>query len=253
MPAFRNIEAVLFDLGGTLVDYPVPAWPVVAVRCARGVYDFLIGPGEPEFHPAAARGSAAAWRRLAYSGTALPHRAMTALRRVARSVSSLILPGLAETCARHLMAPGRLFDDAMPTLGALKDRGYRLGLVSNTPWGTPEYLWMGQLDRFALAPYFEARCFSSVVGFRKPDARIFEAALKRLGVPAARALFVGDMPEADIAGARRAGLRAVLIARPGGPPPSTAPAPDLRIASLAELLVHLPGPAKTVDSSRLPS
>jgi putative hydrolase of the HAD superfamily len=131
----------------------------------------------------------------------------------------------------------------MPVVLALEARGYRLGIVSNTPWGTPEYLWESQVERFNLAPHFPVRCFSSVVGFQKPDRRIFEVALGRMGVPAARTLFVGNDPVADVAGAAGVGMRTAYIRR-GLPPPKVDPPADICIDTLTELLDCLPGPGK---------
>jgi len=244
---FPEIEAVFFDMGGTLVDYPTPSWPVVAGRCLGGMYAVLVRP-EPEQPPRAAHmpGSrqAHARRAPAAPGTALPHRLMLSLRRIIRAVSGRSLPRLAEAGARPLLASSRLFDDTMPTLLALEGRGYRLGLISNTPWGTPEYLWESQVERFALAPHFPVRCFSSVIGFRKPDRRIFEAALAQVRLPAARTLFVGNEPEADIAGAAAVGMRTALICRTGRTTPPDAPRADLTVETLTELLDHLPGPVR---------
>jgi putative hydrolase of the HAD superfamily len=124
-------------------------------------------------------------------------------------------------------------------LRGLEARGYLLGIVSNTPWGTPDYLWQNQLARFGLTPHFAVACFSSGVGFRKPDVRIFQVALGRLGVPAARTLFVGDNPAADIAGAQQAGMHTALLLRPGQPRLPGDASPDLRISSLTELFDHL--------------
>jgi len=242
MAALPHIEAVLFDLGGTLVDYPVPRWPTMAAQCAQGVYDFLVRPESERPPPAAwvpGPAEAHAQRRPALPDSALAHHIMIGLRRMVRSLSGRTLPRIAEACARPLVAPGRLFEDALPTLRALKDRGYRLGLISNTPWGTPQYLWAGQLERFRLAGFFEVALFSSVFGVRKPDARLFRAALGLLRLPAERAMMVGDHPEADIVGARRVGMRAVLLTRQGIEPLPAGPA-NLRIDSLTELLEHLP-------------
>jgi FMN phosphatase YigB (HAD superfamily) len=243
MPALINIEAVLFDLGGTLVDYPVPRWPTMVGQCARGVYGYLVQPENQRPPPAAAvpgPAEAHARRPASRPDTALAHRIMMGLRRMVRSLSGRTLPRIAEACARPLVAPGHLFQDTLPTLRTLKDRGYRLGLISNTPWGTPEYLWVRQLKRFALADFFEVALFSSVVGVRKPDARIFLAALEGMGLPAERCLFVGDNPEADIAGARRVNLHTALLARPGITWSTVSPASDLHIESLLELLDRLP-------------
>jgi putative hydrolase of the HAD superfamily len=75
---------------------------------------------------------------------------------------------------------------------------------------------------------------------RKPDARIFRAALDRLGVPAERTVMVGDNLEADIVGARRVGMRTILLTRPGAKRLAASPTPDLQIDSLRELLDPLP-------------
>ena len=262
---FADIRVILFDMGGTLVDYPVPSWPRLAGRCIEGLYRFLVHTDREGPPPAVALSEldqAHVHRLRAGPGTALLHRAALALRRMIRSLSGYTLPRMAEMCARPLMAEGRLFDDTLPTIQALRRRGYRLGLVSNTPWGTPEYLWENQLRRFGLAPYFDVCLFSSVVGFRKPDTRILQTALARLGVEAPRALFVGDNPDADIPGARRLGMRAALVRRTAPPsattpaPPGRSPAADVTIESLTELLALLPprpaGPAPPGQSPASP-
>lgn len=244
MATFADIEAVLFDLGGTLVDYPVPSWPVLAGRCVRGVFSGMVVGAEGRLPPATevpGPDEAQSRRRAPRPDTPVVHRIMAALRRVVRSVSGRTLPNMGEMCFRPLMARGRLYDDALPALRALRGRGYRLALVSNTPWGTPDYLWGSQLERFDLAPLFEVACFSSEVGFRKPDPRIFHAALDRLGVGPERAFFVGDDTGADIVGAAGLGMRCALIRRPGREPAAGPAAPDLSITSLAELLDALPG------------
>jgi FMN phosphatase YigB (HAD superfamily) len=238
-----DIDVVLFDLGGTLVDYPIPRWPVMVGQCAHAVYDYLVSDeGRRRAPPSDVPDPAEAHARRprALPGAAWPHRVMMALRRVVRSLSGRTLPRLAEACARPVIAPGHLFDDTLPTLRALRDRGYRLGLVSNTPWGTPGYLWTGQLERFSLAPLLEVAVFSSDVGFRKPDPRIFHLALDRMGAEADRTLFVGDTPEADIVGGRRVGFRTALVMRGVREAGSASPAADLRLESLADLLEHLP-------------
>ncbi|MGH7643709.1 MAG: HAD family hydrolase [Candidatus Dormibacteria bacterium] len=97
---------------------------------------------------------------------------------------------------------------AREVLATLKARGLRLALCSNAPF--PPHLMYEQLERFQLRQYFDAALFSSEIGWRKPDPRIFAEMLRRLGLPAAAVWFVGDEWEADIEGATGAGMRAIL-------------------------------------------
>jgi FMN phosphatase YigB (HAD superfamily) len=59
---------------------------------------------------------------------------------------------------------------------------------------------------------------SAQINIRKPSPQIFEKALKKLGIDASRAVFVGDTPSMDIKGARNAGIKAILICRKTSPP-----------------------------------
>ncbi len=117
--------------------------------------------------------------------------------------------------------------DAPATLEALARAGVAVGVVSNWDCSLPEVL-----DELGLAGRFAVVCASASVGAAKPDPAIFLHALGLLGVAPGRALHCGDSPEADCAGARRAGLRAVLVDRAGVLPPG----PCRRIRDLAELL-----------------
>jgi putative hydrolase of the HAD superfamily len=90
-------------------------------------------------------------------------------------------------------------------LEALRERGLRLGLVSNA--FDPPALLHRDLEQLGIAKRIDAAVFSSEVGWRKPHPAIFERALEALGVPSDRALFVGDSLAADIGGAAAAGMR----------------------------------------------
>jgi putative hydrolase of the HAD superfamily len=90
-------------------------------------------------------------------------------------------------------------------LESLRDRGLKLGLVSNAI-DPPELLHRDLAD-FGVAERLDVAVFSSEVGRRKPDAVIFERALERLGVAPENALMVGDKVAIDIAGAKALGMR----------------------------------------------
>jgi len=89
-------------------------------------------------------------------------------------------------------------------LEALRDRGLKLGLVSNAI--DPPDLLHRDLEELGVAQRLDVAVFSSETGRRKPDPGIFEAALSRLGVEPERALMVGDSVPNDIAGARALGM-----------------------------------------------
>jgi REG-2-like HAD superfamily hydrolase len=92
------------------------------------------------------------------------------------------------------------------TLDELRRRGYRLGVISNAD-GRVEAL-LGSLD---LLRHFEFVLDSGSVGVEKPDPRIFRMALERLGIEPHEAVYVGDVYEIDVVGARAAGMRAILL------------------------------------------
>jgi putative hydrolase of the HAD superfamily len=89
-------------------------------------------------------------------------------------------------------------------LEALRDRGLKVGLVSNA-FDPPAQLHR-DLDRHGVAERLDFAVFSSEVGRRKPDPAIFACALDALGVAPASTLFVGDTIATDIAGAAALGL-----------------------------------------------
>lgn len=102
-----------------------------------------------------------------------------------------------------------LWDTSPPELPGILERlgrRYRLGVVSNSNGTVAELL-----ARLNLASHFEAIIDSSVVGVEKPDPRIFHIALERMKAEPESTLYVGDIYHVDVVGARRAGLRAVLL------------------------------------------
>jgi len=97
--------------------------------------------------------------------------------------------------------------DVVPTLIALRDRGYKLGIISN---GRSIKQWE-KLIRLKLHHFFHTVVISENVGSEKPDTKIFRTALEQLGVEPEEAIYVGDHIETDILGANRAGLISVRI------------------------------------------
>ena len=102
---------------------------------------------------------------------------------------------------------------AVDTLKELRRRGYRLGLITVCSEDI-EVLW----PESQFAGLFDAEVFSSRIGFSKPDPRIYLACCEELGVEPRQAVFVGDGANDELEGARRVGMEAILIHRPGEAP-----------------------------------
>jgi HAD superfamily hydrolase (TIGR01549 family) len=141
-----------------------------------------------------------------------------------------------------------LWEDVLPgvrpALERVRGAGLRLAAVSNSN-GTLRRLF----DRLGFSPLFEVILDSQVEGIEKPDPRLFQLALEKLGAPAGDAMHAGDFYNVDVAGARAAGIRPVLVDEAGLYPDADCP----RVASLAELAAHLVPEARGAISAKLPA
>jgi putative hydrolase of the HAD superfamily len=133
---------------------------------------------------------------------------------------------LAETFPARRRQKHQVYADTVPVLERLS-RGYSLGLMTN---GTPD-LQMRKLEGAGIAAYFPHVLISGDIGFGKPDRRLFEIQLARMGVQAAMALMVGNSLDTDIQGAQSAGMRAVWVNRSSRPRDGCI-IPDWEISSL---------------------
>ena len=97
--------------------------------------------------------------------------------------------------------------DVLPTLRALRAGGTELGLVVNSAF--PGAVIDRHLEDLGLLEFFPTRAYSTDVGARKPDVRLFSAALESMHVKAAETMFVGDDTKVDILGARRVGMTTI--------------------------------------------
>ena len=137
-----------------------------------------------------------------------------------------------DACAREIFAEWaachhfHLYDDVAPVLRELSAKGIKLGLISNSHRSLASFE-----EHFELDGLISAAVSSSEHGYLKPHPSIFEAALKRAGVRAEESVMVGDSFSHDIEGARRVGMRGVLVHRSDAvlppPPPDVAVIRDL--------------------------
>jgi len=103
-----------------------------------------------------------------------------------------------------------LFDDVLPALTELKGRGLILGLISNIDRDITSLL-----DDLGLTHWLQVVVTSQDTGFNKPSPEIFQEAVKRAGIQADEAIYVGDQYQVDVVGANQAGLKGILIDRGG--------------------------------------
>jgi len=228
-----TVEAVVFDWGGTLSEFIsaelVDAWRLAARHLA------------PEREDELAR-QLVAVEAAFWASTATDQRSGTLADLLGAAAAELGLDVaealLEEAAVRHLDAwtPHIRHDpDAGPTLAALRERGLRIGLLSNTHW--PRQFHERFLERDGLVGLIDARHYTSEMPFQKPHPSAFLSACRALGVDdPGRAVFVGDRPWDDITGARRAGLRTVLRPNPLVAPVPGAAVPDATIERLPELM-----------------
>ena len=237
------IEAVFFDLGDTISDLReghADYLQRVSQRAAH-VYDVLSAAGAviPDRDAFCTR--LATDTEIRYLAAQAQLRSLTIYEAMHAFLEDVGLPaddGLVvaagDAYCVGAKTPMELRTGARETLTALHDAGLKLGVISNTI--QPGRFMDASLRRQGLFDFFSARLYSSEVGVPKPHPEIFRRALAELDVPPERAVHVGDRLEADISGAQRVGMRAVLIEVPQRPEQSDHVAPDARICELPELL-----------------
>jgi len=223
-----QLDAVLFDAGGTLVrlDFACMAKIVrahgveiseLALRRAESASRRAI---DAHARAAGSLSGTDATRRESYFGNLLRAAEVEPGR-----VPAILAAFDAENLAAGLWRVP--LEQAAETLQGLRARGLRTAVVSNAD-GRVEAL----LDAAGLRVHLELVVDSHYEGIEKPDPEIFHRALARMGVRAERAIYVGDIYAIDVVGARAAGLAPVLIDSVGAYPEADCP----RIEGLAELL-----------------
>jgi len=126
-----------------------------------------------------------------------------------------------------------LFDDALEVLQAVRDE-FTVGMITNGPTDIQQ----PKIDLLAIEHLFDFTLISESTGYWKPDPRIFEMALDLARVPAYLAVYIGDSPDHDVAGAQAAGIPAVWMNRTSLEWQSER-FPDLEVTDLRSFVEHL--------------
>ena len=201
--AAPKIQAVTFDVGGTLIQ----PWPSVGrvyaeVAAQQGAKNLSPEKLDKKF--------AAAWRaKKNFQHTYGDWAAV-----VDQTFAGLCEPRPSQTFFPAIyqrfaeVGAWRMYDDVLPALDALASKDIPLAVISN--W---DARLRPLLEQFRLDRYFEIIVVSCEVGFAKPSPVIFEHTAKKLGIAPEHIVHIGDSAKEDVAGAKVAGLGALLIDR----------------------------------------
>ncbi|MEI6084694.1 MAG: HAD-IA family hydrolase [Verrucomicrobiota bacterium] len=195
------IRAVFFDVGGTLIR----PWPSVGAVYARVGRQFGFNATDEAMEQA----FRSAWKTTKTTGPLTTSdknwwRALVAKTLALQGLEDR--PGYFEALYEAFVLPDawRVLPGVVPALKAC--RGRHVGVISN--W---DERLRPLLTNLELLQYFDSLTISCEVGVEKPDARMFQTALRSAGVAAGEALHVGDSPVEDVEGARACGLTARLV------------------------------------------
>jgi putative hydrolase of the HAD superfamily len=209
------VDGVIFDMGGTVLDYGGPAgWRAAWRSACEQVQAALARAGHDVSIDRLAREMMIVEERLwrgALAGDGAPTIAQEireTLEVLGFPASADLLSSLADAYGRGLQMTCEAYPDSVATLATLKTTGVRIGLISNTV--VPGSVHLHDLRRFGLLDYLDDAIFSSDAGLWKPNPAIFELSMSRLGLTAGACVFVGDRMIDDVWGAQRAGLRGIL-------------------------------------------
>ena len=212
-----RVRTVLFDFGHTLVDFArtEEALRVVYTQIRDRLAGWVEDRAPPEVDELVERIAGAVDEMV---GRSYAERRLEELDQVSLFAEAFaaigyelpqeLLREVAEldhdSFSRSLKTP----ESTLTALNELKGMGLRLGLVSNV--SLFPHLMRADLETLGLAGLLDGTVFSSEIGVRKPDQRIFVHALRTVEGEATSAVFVGDRLNDDIVGARAVGMRTIL-------------------------------------------
>lgn len=239
----RQIDAVIFDLDDTLLDWSnmTSSFSDNNRRHALNLYHYLAEQGHslPDadtFFECYRDNIIEAWRvaKINWTGVNFARTLRQIFTELQLDLDKIDMDEAMRAYDWQPMPGVTLYEDALALLDTLKSEGYRLGLVTNAMM--PMWMRDVELRHYGIIDYFDARITSGDTGYMKPHPAIYWRMLGLLDTTPERAVFVGDRPENDIAGANEVGLISVLMDPPHLERELNGVQPDYTITTLTQLL-----------------
>jgi HAD superfamily hydrolase (TIGR01662 family) len=210
-----EIKAVLFDLGETLLNYGHLRPQILFNQAARLTYDYLRSLNQPigSFSKYWMIHWAGLWWNLFRSWwRKRDFDSLATLRRYGEKEGYRLTENqwhdLESRWYRPLADQSHVESDLTETLKKLSDWGLKLGILSNS--FVHSSALESHLNQLGILEFLTVRLFSYNFDYRKPDVRLFQEAIRQLGVHPQQVLFVGDRIAVDVRGSRAAGMIPVL-------------------------------------------
>jgi putative hydrolase of the HAD superfamily len=214
-----EIRAVVFDLGGTLIEYSggYTTWPELETPGLMAAYAYLSEHGIPladteSFLRAGRAILPGRWQKATAGerNLTVPSLLDEILATIqVEAPDEAVLEAAAERYESAVCSKATVMPHGLEIVAQLKEEGYKLGLISNTMFSGG--IHMSDLERFGLLDYFESLLFSADANKWKPGLAPFQHVLEELGVAAEASAFIGDDPAADVVGGLTAGMYTVYF------------------------------------------
>lgn len=239
--SYTHIKGIIFDLGSTLIEFENRPWAETTLEGLRLGYlrlaekEYIL----PDFEIFAGKLMAVMDELRTRATSTLKERQATDAPEIFFSELGFENPkGLSrwfmDEFYRAVTEQMTACDGAEETLREIKRRGYKTGLISNTPYLRNQH--EADLDRYGLTPYLDFRIYSSEFGLRKPHPDIFTAGREKIGLETDQIIYVGDNYQWDVVGSQGAGMTPVLVFWDGRDYPDPLPENLTVIHRLPELL-----------------
>ena len=240
------IKAIVFDLDDTLIDWSKQSepWSEFNQKQSDKLYRYLQAndhfsalPNFDDFAKSVHKNIMAVWAEAKPEWRGA--RFTDALGRVLAEfqIKGVKIEALLRAYDWVMMPGVTTFPDTHETLNALRQQEYRMGLITNSFF--PMWMRDVELEAYGLLDYFPHRITSGDTGYMKPHPAIYWRMLGIMNLMPGEAIFVGDRPSNDIAGANEVGMTSVLMKPDHLDYPLQDVKPDYTINQLSELLLIL--------------